>query len=556
MDSDTELVKVEEVVEVVFEAEVESSEDPPMDQWSSLFAIGTEEYNPKKILYEQGLYDPGTGDMCPEYIAMSASSVLRHPYYHYPAIKDPGIRDALLEPEEPVIYPDDGQEHYLALCDQMNECPVKIFYKGLVESVIDLKYYGVSSRGVRAMSLALRYNRFVTIINLTDNFLSVDACFHLGEMLGTNNTLVELNLTGCRIGPQGFQMLLANLHVNRRLSALGVGGNELGDSAMTHLGNAVFQGLGIKMINLSNNNITGKGLNPLTEAFETRNNFTHWNLAWNNLYSPGTYNFLIAILESTKFVKKMDLSWNSLAGLRVAQGIRGFLSAKGLKHINLSNNRLEGEAIKTILNGLAKALKLLSINFSYNPMSVQDAILVLTKVKPKNVKVLRVYMEGVNVSPEFMELLAELKQAKPKMIITHGSVVGGFVAVGPDPRELVLNRMDFLCRKAKKSEFDMALFVLQLEKEKVGFMLMKDLMYALKIAGAPPSEDLLDEMVYVFRGPGTGQARTINIPLLVDYVKRKYPDKKLPPTPPPEPEPEPVPEKGKGKGKDKGKGKK
>ncbi|XP_075992870.1 uncharacterized protein LOC142987817 [Anticarsia gemmatalis] len=555
MDSENSSEKQSQEVETVLEAvEVESSEDPPMDEWPSLEMVH-EQPNLKKLLYEEGLYDPGTGEMCNLCIGMSASSVMRHPYYHYPAIEDPGIIDALLKPEDPVIYPDDGQKLYLAICDDMDQCPCGMFYRGLLGKVIDLRYYGVNPYGVRAMAIALRFNKTVEILNFTDNFLNVDSCYHLGEMLTTNHTLVELNLSGCRIGPQGCQMLMVSLLSNRKLRALNLGGNELGDQAIKYIAAAVFQGLDIKMINLSHNNISGKGLAPLTEAFETHNKFTHWNLSWNSLYTPGTNYFLIAIMENTKFVKKMDLSWNSLCGLRIAQGIRVFLTTKGLKHMNLSNNKLEGESIETLILGLGKAPKLMSLNLSNNPLSPQDAITVLTKLKQRNVKVQRVYMDNITVNMKFMELLQEVKHAKPKLTVTYGNVIGSYIAVGPDARELVLNRVDFLSKKNKKSTFDLGLLAFQMEKNKVNMIKAKDFLDVLKMEGCTLGDELVDEIMFVFRGPGAGAMRTVNIPALADYVRRKYPDKKLPPTPPPEPEPipEPVVEKPKGKGKGKGK---
>ena len=56
--------------------------------------------NVKMLLYQQGLYDPGSGEICTKYVSMSDSTVLRHPYYNYPGVKDPGIKEALLNPGE------------------------------------------------------------------------------------------------------------------------------------------------------------------------------------------------------------------------------------------------------------------------------------------------------------------------------------------------------------------------------------------------------------------------------------------------------------------------
>lgn len=98
MSSNSEASVEEKVsVELLYQHSIESSEDPPIAEWSS-FILPENVINPKKELYKKGLYDPGSGEICGKYIAMSCSSVLRHVYYNYPANEDPGIEEALLKP--------------------------------------------------------------------------------------------------------------------------------------------------------------------------------------------------------------------------------------------------------------------------------------------------------------------------------------------------------------------------------------------------------------------------------------------------------------------------
>ena len=96
------------------ESEVSMSEKPISSIFFSLIveeSSSTESYDslldfiepepedgPKMKLFKEGLYSPGSGEICAKYIAMSDSSVFRHPYFDYPAIIDPGIEKALLLP--------------------------------------------------------------------------------------------------------------------------------------------------------------------------------------------------------------------------------------------------------------------------------------------------------------------------------------------------------------------------------------------------------------------------------------------------------------------------
>lgn len=555
--SDDSLVPEENEAVVVFKAdvEVESSEDPPMEEWSS-FILELPTTNKKKILAEDGLYHPGSGEICGKYIPQSDSDVFRHPYYNYPAVLDPGIEKALFSPQEKIIYPDDGQELYVAVCKEMNECPINSFLKGLLDEVIDLRYYCVSSRGVRPMSLALSLNRFVKVLNLTDNFLSADACYHLGEMLSKNTFLHELNLSGCRIGPAGAKRLFAGLPTNRALRVLNLNRNQLTDKGLEYFAQVIFKGIDVQKIYLSYNNIGAKGAGALAEAFETYNKFTHVDLSWNNLFTPiGTFNLLSRFGEN-KVLQELDLSWNTLSGGRLGIAVRNALGAPNLRYLNLSNNRLNGEAITYVIAGLPKAKKLVTLDLSFNPMTPEDAKNILSKVKLPSVKVQKILMENVFVDSMFLMMLQAIKEMKSKrnLVVTYGGVIGEFKAKGPDPRELVLNRAEFLAKKPKKRPVDIALVAMQLLKDNNVIMPSKEFVDAFRASGAPLDNDLLEEMASIWAGPKAAKTKTVDVNSLVDYMKRKWPDRKLPPTPPPEPDPEPVPvpePKAKGKGKKK-----
>ncbi|XP_053623591.1 leucine-rich repeat-containing protein 74B-like [Plodia interpunctella] len=539
---ETETEVIHEVIEYV------SSEDPPMDEWSSLDIVIPEE-NKKKLAFKKGLYSPGSGEICAQYIPMSASSILRHPYYSYPAVIDPGIERALLYPELPIIYPDDGQELYLAVCKQMNESPVRKFYKELLENKIDLKYYCVSPTGVRAMATALEANRTVTCLNLTGNFLNQDACFHLGEMLIKNTSLVELNLSGCRIGPPGVKRILAGLTSNRTLKILNLDKNELSDNGVQYIANAVFSGLAVQQLYLSYNKIGSKGAGALAEAFETFNKMSVIDISWNNLCSPvGVYNLLCKLSEN-KNLQVLNLSWNAMGGPRLALGIRTVTNAPNLNFLDLSNNRFSGGDITTLIADLNKAKKLNYLNLSYNPLTVDDALKVLTKAKSVAVKVQHLIMENVTVDTNFMQLLQQFKQMKSKknVNVVYGLVNEIFHPKGPDIREILFNRVEYLRQKQKKNPGDFALVAMRKLKDGMEIMEVKEFSMALSEASVPMDTDLLEEIINAFPGPKS-KAKMINMSGLVDYLTRKWPDKKLPPTPPPEPEPEPVPSK-KGKKK-------
>lgn len=145
---------------------------------------------------------------------------------------------------------------------------------------------------------------------------------------------------------------------------------------------------------------------------------------------------------------------------------------------------------------------------------------------------------------------AKQNKSKENLVVTYGAIVREFKAQGPDAREVVLNRVEYVT-KSKKRKADIALIALQLQKDNKEIMINKDLSRLFKAYQVLVDEDLVDELCLTF--PGHPQknlkVKSIHINLLVDYIKRKWPDRKLPPTPPPEPEVKPTKPKGKPKGK-------
>ncbi|KPJ04997.1 Uncharacterized protein C14orf166B [Papilio xuthus] len=537
-----------EVTHLILKHDDDSSVEVPVSEWSSMINEGPGE-NPKYALYAAGLYRPGSGEICAKHIAMSASSVLIHPYYHYPAIPDPGIKEAILEPEEKVIYTDDGQAKYLAACKDMNQYVVETFYKGLLEEKIDLKYYCVDPYGVKAMAMALRNNKNVTSIDFTDNFLNDDACFHLGEMLVTNLVMRELNLTGCRIGASGVKRLMANLPTNRSLRCLNLSRNKLGDEGAKYILDGFVRGLELPRLILRYNDLTGEAANYLTEALETYDRFTLLDLSWNklSLIPYGTFHLLLQ-LSNCENLEDLNLSWNALSGPRIGSAIKAVMSAGKLKKLDISNNRFSEDAVDDIADGMWFAKKMQTLDLSYNPMTVNDALKIIGKMKFGRVKVQNLLMENIIVDSNFMQQLRHIKKIKKKVIITHGDVIDTSKPPDPDLREIVLNRADFLTKKQKKVQTDIALFAQQLVKESRTKMNAKAFAEAVEASGLPLNDDLVNEIINAFPGPKSGKGRTIDVNHLVDFAKRKWPDRKLPPTPPPEivepvvePEPEPVP---------------
>lgn len=529
MESDFEEVENEQV-DLVFDVQsLESTIESPAEEWASLVEE-PEVVNEKKEAFANDLYSPGSGEVCVKYIPMSSHSI-GHPLDEFPALTDPGILRALQEPEDKIIYSDDGQDLYLAMCDEMNLCPARLFHRNLTNNKIDLSYYGVDPRNVRAMAKALKYNRTVESFSLKDNFLTVDAAYHLGEMLSTNSTLLELNLEGCRTGPDGARRLFSGIIGNRHLNVLDLSRNDLGDAGGEHFAEAIFRGADIKEINLRKNSLGSKTAAALAVAFETHNKLIHIDLSWNNFFNPASACVLLNKLVENEYLEYLNLSWNGFYGPRIAESLRNIMLCPNLSHFNLSHNKFQGEDIDILIENMSKAKQLVTFDLSSNPLTPDDALKVIKKMKLTAVKCRNLNLENVCVNVDFLLLLERIMKMKSKkdVTVTYGDVIREFVGKGTDPRELVLDRAEFLAKKPKRHPVDVALIFLQLAKDEKQTLSTRELATVIKKAGVALDSNLIEAFANSFPGPKSNKQKFVSIPKVVDYIRRKWPERKLTP---------------------------
>ncbi|KAI5645890.1 ecdysteroid kinase domain-containing protein [Phthorimaea operculella] len=511
-------------VEVLFEQKPsEITIEPPIEEWSSyLCFLRAPDENQKRRLFEEGLYDPPSEEICAKYIPLSDSSVYRHPYYKYPAVEDPGIEDALLQPPPEIIYPDDGQDLYEALCKEMNEPFSKLFHKQLLKSHMNMNYYGISPYGWRPMAMALKKNRIVQTIDFTSNFISIDGCYHIGDMLSNNFTITELNFTGCRMGPEGMKNLVASFRLNTTLRKLNVGRNCLNDAGVQYLCNELYKGSHVSDIGLSYNGLTSETAKNLADALEFMNNITKLDLSFNSFTVPKPVEALISRFLESDFFVEINFSWNSLTN-RFATSLSNLIRCPKIQVVNLSNNNLTGDVITQIADNLKFAKNLKTLDLSFNPLTVAEANYILNKMRFRGVKLNELLMDNVTVDLAFENSKNRILEYKFRKgaVITHGYVVPKKEGANPDLREIVLRRSDFLCQKGNKdTRKDIAQVILKLDKETKGEpIFVNTLNQALKNMGVHQlNRDLVDAITDAFPGPSVGKIHPASMRAAAEYM--------------------------------------
>lgn len=530
---DTE--NLDEKTEILFRNEelLESSgEEPSMEQWSSLIIPA------KRSLVDsqENLQFEAIGEICATYLRLSDSSVYRHPYYSYPAVLDPGIKSALLDPKpKRPPFPDDGYELYMALCEEHNVCPTRLFYSNLFNSEINVSYYCSNSANFRMMAIALQRNKHVKRFDLTDNYLDIDACYHLGQMIKTNTTLQELVMDGCRMKEVGLRNVAENIQSNFSIDLFSVARNDLGDEGGQLFADVIGKGANFRRVNLSYNNLGEKTAMALNDALEIRNILTHIDISWNPLvHVASAVKFLSTLAVTSNTLVELNLSFMGFDNERVATAIAEVTLVPTLKILNLSNNRFDDASAPLLIAKLKKS-NLHTYDLSNNVFTLSGACTILSKLRQPEVTLRKLLLDNICVNKQFMVILERVRKMKSRkhFVVTFDKVLHDWVAIGDDPRRLILRRGEYMGRMKKKAPKDVPMFLLSLSYA-AEHLRAKELIVMMKDQKIPTNDDWVDGLTKAFPGPLIDKKPTVDSVKMREFIRRLWPDLKLPPdwTPP------------------------
>ncbi|XP_063976488.1 leucine-rich repeat-containing protein AAC1 [Diachasmimorpha longicaudata] len=443
-----------------------------------------------------------SGNLCLRDIAVSDSQLkLLNIYNIYPVPEDPGLVSAfwVLFPRE-VSYKEDGVQKFLDVSGRMKLRPIKRVCEMLKSDEVDLGFYGIDPRIVRALSDALTNNTSVQTLNLQENCLTTDACFHLNDLLSNNEVLTSMNLSGCRIGPRGAKRLVNGIGRAPVLQYMNLAKCQLGDEGGSAVCDGASNSLSLKVLDLSDNGLQETCAWSFYYMLTQTETLEEINLSWNSLNSPEFWKtFLLGILKNFT-VKRLDLSWNSLGKESLPFLMQMIEKSRGITELNLSNNRFDDEDVKKLSASLSKNGILKKLSLKGNPMGPQGALALIKSLTPSaspSSCLSHLDLENIWANKDVIPLLDEINISRSSLTIKLGGILSNYHLVGPDPRKIFLKRANFEAMKPqkKKQRRNFGHFVLSLEDSIISKTEFRELIrrYKLKL-----TESLITEITNAF----------------------------------------------------------
>ncbi|CDW82579.1 UNKNOWN [Stylonychia lemnae] len=228
----------------------------------------------------------------------------------------------------------------------------------------------LGAKGVQPLKTVLAYNLYLTILNVSGNFIGNKGLQYICEGLqqGQNQTLMKLNIALNEITGDGIEILF-KIFPSTRIRDLNLAKNPLKNKGIKFIGDLLAKGglvleslnlqetqfthqgavslySGIKRNNklknliLDDNNLQGRTLNELSQALWTNASVTKLSLENCQLQDNGCL-YLMDGLERNMYLKDLNLKKNSIeqqGAIRIAKLLES--NQNSLLNLNLSENRL------------------------------------------------------------------------------------------------------------------------------------------------------------------------------------------------------------------------
>ena len=119
----------------------------------------------------------------------------------------------------------------------------------------DRRGNSISDEGAKALGEALKANKTLQMLNLTNNSIGAEGAAALGAALKANKALQTLYLDSNSIGDEGAKALGAALKDNQALERLYLRSNSIGDEGAAALGAALKDNQALQTLDLNGNSI-------------------------------------------------------------------------------------------------------------------------------------------------------------------------------------------------------------------------------------------------------------------------------------------------------------
>ncbi|XP_059817733.1 ribonuclease inhibitor-like isoform X2 [Hypanus sabinus] len=258
-------------------------------------------------------------------------------------ISDLSTNHSLREVELDLSYSELGDWGIKLLSETLRKLKCKIQKLGL-DSV------GLTAAGVVDLTSALSTNRSLAELDLGYNELGDSGVKLVFEALRNPGCKIQkLDLESVGLTAAGVVDLTSALSTNRSLTELDLRDNELGDSGVKLVSEALRNpGCKIQNLCLVSVGLTAAGVGHLASALSTNRPLMELDLGDNELGDSGVKLLSAALRKPECKIQKLVLSWTGLTDSGIEDLVSGLIAKHSLRELELDSNNLTDRSVSVL----------------------------------------------------------------------------------------------------------------------------------------------------------------------------------------------------------------
>ncbi|KAL5008063.1 hypothetical protein ScPMuIL_013644 [Solemya velum] len=310
-------------------------------------------------------------------------------------------------------------EKYIEVCNTMGVIPVSYFLRHIEDHMFKMRFHGLGPIGAKALSVPLKTNRNIHLLDLEGNWIGSQGAIFLTNMLRDNIYITELCLAENKIGTAGAMEIADMLLKNDVLISVDLSGNGIDDDGAIAICNMLQRNTSIKHLYVRNNLFGEQSAVCFKEMLCQNETLETLDLSWNRFRTQGAVAISEGIQENVG-LHTLNVAMNgfSVDGAK-AMG-KALKVNRTLANLNLSHNRIPEQGAAHIAFGLITNDVLKTLLIGCNPLARDGPMALLTALSKNDTSALvELNLEKVPVTPEFHELQYQLESERI-FKVTHG----------------------------------------------------------------------------------------------------------------------------------------
>ena len=191
-------------------------------------------------------------------------------------------------------------------------------------------------------------------------------------------TLKVLRIAHAELEDEGVHMISTLFNdKTMQLAECNLAGNNIGDTGMLAISEAVQMSKTLKVLNLASNKCTGSGCHVLGDMLTECESLTELDISWNGIGGEQASTFWRGV-ENSRSLLRLHAHWNGFCDLRACEAMsQAFESNRTLQYLDLSHNRITGQCCPVISQGFSCNETLIELRLDGNPLSLEGAKILL-----------------------------------------------------------------------------------------------------------------------------------------------------------------------------------